>query len=82
MNRLAKSTHFIIVKVNFNSEQLVEIYVKEVLRLHRMPIPIRFDRVLQFTSKFLHILHKELGTNLNLSTLVHPKTDGQSERTI
>nr|GEX65525.1 putative reverse transcriptase domain-containing protein [Tanacetum cinerariifolium] len=35
-----------------------------------------------FTSRFWKSLQKALGTRLDLSTAYHPKTDGQSERTI
>ncbi|GJZ58999.1 putative reverse transcriptase domain-containing protein [Tanacetum coccineum] len=36
----------------------------------------------RFTSLFWQALHKALGTRLDMSTTYHPKTDGQSERTI
>ncbi|XP_060216647.1 uncharacterized protein LOC132644107 [Lycium barbarum] len=39
-------------------------------------------RATQFTSHFWRTLQKELGTQLNLSTVFHPHTDGQFERTI
>nr|GEX47522.1 putative reverse transcriptase domain-containing protein [Tanacetum cinerariifolium] len=35
-----------------------------------------------FTSLFWQALHKALGTRLDMSSGYHPKTDGQSERTI
>nr|GEW51985.1 putative reverse transcriptase domain-containing protein [Tanacetum cinerariifolium] len=35
-----------------------------------------------FTSLFWQALHKDLGTRLDMSTAYHPKTNGQSERTI
>ena len=40
------------------------------------------DRGTQFTSTFWKTLHAELGTRLDLSNAFHPRTDGQSERTI
>ncbi|GJW71764.1 putative reverse transcriptase domain-containing protein [Tanacetum coccineum] len=38
----------------------------------------------RFTSNFYgnHIVHKALGTRLDMSSIYHPQTDGQSERTI
>ncbi|GKF68216.1 putative reverse transcriptase domain-containing protein, partial [Tanacetum coccineum] len=35
-----------------------------------------------FTSKFWKSLQSALGTQLHMSTVYHPETDGQSERTI
>ncbi|GJT11698.1 putative reverse transcriptase domain-containing protein [Tanacetum coccineum] len=40
------------------------------------------DRDGRFTSHFWKSLNKALGTRLDMSTAYHPKTDGQSERTI
>nr|GEV73375.1 putative reverse transcriptase domain-containing protein [Tanacetum cinerariifolium] len=40
------------------------------------------DRDSHFTSRFWKSLQNALGTQLDMSTTYHPKTDGQSERTI
>ncbi|WRX08490.1 Reverse transcriptase/retrotransposon-derived protein [Theobroma cacao] len=40
------------------------------------------DRGAQFTSRFWGKLQDALGTKLDFSTVFHPQTDGQSERTI
>ncbi|GKC20145.1 putative reverse transcriptase domain-containing protein [Tanacetum coccineum] len=40
------------------------------------------DQDPRFASRFWISLQKSLGTNLDMSTAYHPKTDGQSERTI
>ncbi|GKD26600.1 putative reverse transcriptase domain-containing protein [Tanacetum coccineum] len=37
---------------------------------------------IHFTSKFWKSMQNALGTQLDMSTSYHPKTDGQSERTI
>nr|GFC59489.1 reverse transcriptase domain-containing protein [Tanacetum cinerariifolium] len=41
-----------------------------------------YDRDPRFASNFWRSLQKALGTSLDMSTAYHPKTDGQSERTI
>ncbi|GJZ14684.1 putative reverse transcriptase domain-containing protein [Tanacetum coccineum] len=57
-------------------------YLKEVVTRHGIPVSIICDRDPRFTSIFWRSLQKAMGTNLDMSTAYHPRTDGQSERTI
>ena len=82
VDRLTKSAHFIPVKLTYNAEKLVRLYISEVARLHGVPLSIISDRGTQFTSKFWRTLHAKLGTRLDISTSFHPQNDGQSERII
>ncbi|KAD4888554.1 hypothetical protein E3N88_20627 [Mikania micrantha] len=61
---------------------MAEIYVREVVSRHGVPVTIISDRDTRFTSRFWRNFQEELGTKLLLSTAYHPQTDGQSERTI
>lgn len=45
-----------------------------------VPKKIISDRDSRFTSRFWTCMQTALGTQLNLSTAYHPKTDGQTER--
>ncbi|GJY30606.1 putative reverse transcriptase domain-containing protein [Tanacetum coccineum] len=63
-------------------EKLARIYLKEVVMRHGIPVSIIYDRDPRFASNFWRSLQKALGTNLDMSTVYHPQTDGQSERTI
>ncbi|KAG8503637.1 hypothetical protein CXB51_001568 [Gossypium anomalum] len=63
-------------------KDLVELYIAEIVRLHRVPISIISDRDPRFTSQFWKKLQEDLGTKLNFITAFHPPTNGQSERTI
>ncbi|GKD20557.1 putative reverse transcriptase domain-containing protein [Tanacetum coccineum] len=63
-------------------EKLTRQYLKEVVSKHGVLVLIISDRDWKFTSRFLKSLNKALGTRLDMSTAYHPKTDGQSERTI
>ncbi|GJU56497.1 putative reverse transcriptase domain-containing protein [Tanacetum coccineum] len=63
-------------------EKLTRQYLKEVVSRHGVPVLIIFDRDGRFTSHFLKSLNKSLGTRLDMSTTYHPKTYGQSKRTI
>ncbi|CAL8155924.1 unnamed protein product [Prunus armeniaca] len=82
VDRLTKSAHFLPVKTTEYTENLGKLYVREIVRLHGIPVSIVSDRDSKFTSKFWGSLQKALGTQLNFSTAFHPQTDGQSERTI
>ena len=82
VDRLTKVAHFLPIQQSYSLDQLTEIYVKEVVRLHGVPNSIVSDRDPQFTSHFWKSLQDAMGTQLNFSTAFHPQTDGQSERTI
>ena len=82
VDQLTKSAHFISIKTTFSLEQLENLYVQEIVRLHGVPKSIVSDRDAWFTSKFWKSVQRAMGTSLNFSTAFHPQTDGQSERTI
>ncbi|RVW70732.1 Transposon Ty3-G Gag-Pol polyprotein [Vitis vinifera] len=82
VDRLTKSAHFLPMKVNFSLDRLTSLYVKEIVRMHGVPVSIVSNRDPRFTSRFWHSLQKALGTKLSFSTAFHPQTDGQSERVI
>ena len=90
VDRLTKTAHFIPLKMSGKStantttslEKLARIYVKEIVRLHGIPVSIVSDRDPRFTSRFWRRLQAAFGTKLNFSTAYHPQSDGQSERTI
>ncbi|KAK8515214.1 hypothetical protein V6N12_019262 [Hibiscus sabdariffa] len=63
-------------------EQLSELYIREIVRLHGVSKSIVSDRDSKFTVRFWNCLHTTLGSRLNLSTSYHPQTDGHSERVI
>jgi hypothetical protein len=52
---------------------IVEIHMKEVIRLHGVPKKIVSNKDPKFTSNFWKGLFKGFGTNLNLGTTYHPK---------
>ncbi|GJY86770.1 putative reverse transcriptase domain-containing protein [Tanacetum coccineum] len=58
------------------------ITIQEVVTRHGIPVSIICDRDPRFASNFWKSLQNALGTNLDMSTVYHPQTDGQSERTI
>nr|GFD01724.1 reverse transcriptase domain-containing protein [Tanacetum cinerariifolium] len=82
VNRLTKSAHFFLKKKIDSIEKLVELYLKEIVYRHGVPMSVIYDRDSLFTLRFWVSLQKALGTQLDLSTAYHPEMDGQSERTI
>ena len=82
IDRLTKSAHFLKVRMSDKIEKLADLYCKEIVRLHGIPVSIVSDRDPRFTAKFWQDLQKCLGSRLNFSTASHPQTDGQSERLI
>nr|GEW60571.1 putative reverse transcriptase domain-containing protein [Tanacetum cinerariifolium] len=82
VDRLTKSAHFFPKKKTDSIEKLTELYLKEIVCKHGVPVSVIFDRDSLFTSRFWVSLQKALGTQLDLSTAYHLETDGQSKRTI
>ena len=82
VDRLTKLAHFLRMRTDYSLDKLAELYIKEIVRLHGIPISIISDRDPRFTSRFWGKLQEVLGTRLNFSTMFHPQTDGQSERVI
>ena len=52
VDRLTKSAHFLPVRTNYSLDMLAELYIKEIVRLHGIPISIISDRDPRFTSRF------------------------------
>ncbi|KAD3336153.1 hypothetical protein E3N88_31672 [Mikania micrantha] len=82
VDRLTKSAHFLPIRETYTSEKLSELFVKEIITRHGVPVSIVSNRDTRFVSRFWKQFHESMGTRLNISTAYHPQTDGQSERTI
>ena len=82
VDRLTKSAHFLAVRMTFTLEEFYQLYIQEIVRLHRVLVSIVSDRDPRFTAHFWKSFQKAMGTRLTMSTTFHPQTDGQSESTI
>nr|GEX50259.1 reverse transcriptase domain-containing protein [Tanacetum cinerariifolium] len=82
VDRLTKSAYYLTKKKTDSIEKLAELYLKEIVCRHGVPVSVISDRDSLFTSRFWVSLQKALGTQLDLSIAYHPETDRQSERTI
>jgi hypothetical protein len=81
VDKLTKAPHFIPIKNTHKTPNIAYSYMREVARIHEVPKEIVLDRDPKFTSKFWKGLFKGFGKNLNLSTMYHSKSDGQTKRT-
>ena len=72
VDRLTKSAHFLPIRVGFTLERLAKLYMKEIIRLHKILVTIVSDRDTRFISQFWKSLHKALKIKLNFSIAFHP----------
>ena len=72
VDRLTKSAHFLLVRTDYSLDKLAELYIKEIVQLHGIPVSIISYRYLRFTSRFWGKLQEALGTRLNFSTAFYP----------
>ncbi|GJY31404.1 putative reverse transcriptase domain-containing protein [Tanacetum coccineum] len=75
VDRLAKLAHFLPIKKTGSMEKLTQLYLKEVVCRHGVPISIISYRDSHFTSRFWRSLQKSLGMNLDMSIAYHPQMD-------
>ena len=71
VDRLTKSAHFLLVRTDYSLDKLAELYIREIVWLHGIPISIISYRDPRITSRFWGKLQEALGTRLNFSTLFH-----------
>ena len=82
VDRLTKSAHFLTVRMTFTLEEFCQLYIREIVRLHGVPVSIVSDRDPRITTHFWKSFQKDMGTQLKMSIAFHPLIDGQLERTI
>ncbi|GJZ12689.1 putative reverse transcriptase domain-containing protein [Tanacetum coccineum] len=82
VDRLTKSVHFLLIRENDPLDKLARLYLNRIVARHGIPVSIICDRDGRLTSNFWKSFQKALGTDISMSTAYHPKTDGQSKRTI
>ncbi|KAA3473160.1 integrase [Gossypium australe] len=51
VDRLTKSAHFVLVRVDYSLQKLAKLYIAEIVRLHGVPVSIISDRDSRFTSR-------------------------------
>ena len=62
VDRLTKLTHFLVVRMTFALERLCWLYIREIVRLHGVPLSIVSNRDPRFTTHFWKSFHKAMDT--------------------
>ena len=52
VDRLTKSTHFLLVRLDYSMDRLAEMYLSEIVRLHGILLSIASDSDPRFTPRF------------------------------
>ena len=80
VDRASKYAHFIPTTTQATGEDVWQLLLHHVVRLHGLPVSIVSDRDTRFTGRFWRGLQSALQVNLRMSSAYHPQTDGQVER--
>ena len=81
VDRFSKMAHFVPMHKNDDVLHVVDLYLREIIRLHGIPRSIVSDRDFKFLSHFWRTLWKMVGTKLLFSMSHHPEINGQTEVT-
>ena len=76
VDRLTKSTHFLVVRMTLTLEEFCRLYIREIIRLHGVPVSIVSNRDPRFTTHFWKSFQLAMGTQLMMRTAFHPHTNG------
>jgi IS30 family transposase len=81
VDRLTKMAHFTPCSKSITVEEVAQLVLDWIVRLHGLLEEIMSNRGPLFASTFWWHLFKLLGVKIWLSLAFHPQTDGQTERT-
>jgi hypothetical protein len=76
-----KAAIFIPCNETITAEGVAELYLQHVFKRFGLPQKIISDRDPRLAGKFAKAMCTALGITQNMSTVFHPRTDGQSEHT-
>ena len=79
VDKFSKYANFVPLTHPFTALQIAKVFMKEIFRLHGLPLAIISDRDRIFTGQVWQELFKLYRTELRLSSAYHPQTDGTIE---
>ena len=62
VDRLTKSKNFLVMRMTFTLEEFYQLYIREIVRLHGVPVSIVLDRDPRFTTHFWKSFQKAMET--------------------
>jgi len=71
VDRFTKMSHYVPTRKDIDAERLSEMFLREIVRLHGVPITIVLDRGPILTSKFWTTFCNYLSVDRRLSTAFH-----------
>jgi len=81
VDRFTKMADFIGLLTNATRKDVANIFLREVWKLHCVPMEIISDMDAKFSGEFWESLCKLLGIKWKMWTAYHPQMDSQTERT-
>lgn len=79
VDKLSKTSHFILVPSKYKTIQIADIFMREIFRLHGIPKVVISDRYVKFTSAFWKDLSVGMGTQVQFNTTYHTQRDEKTE---
>jgi hypothetical protein len=80
VDRLTKMRHYIPCLMTDSAEEVARLFVREIYRLHGVPLSVVSDRDIRFVNSFWEHLSNRLQFNMKLTVAHRPQGDGQTER--
>ena len=80
VDRLSKMVHLMPMSDSASAEDVAQLYIDNVVRLHGCPREFISDRDSRFTGRFWKAFCEGLGIQGKMSTAFHPQTDGNTEK--
>jgi len=75
VNRLTKYAHFVAIKNTNTTKQIVDMFCRNIYKLHGFPKVIVSDRNARFKGNFWKEFYHQAGISLNMSSTSHPQTN-------
>jgi hypothetical protein len=79
VDRLTTYVHFMAVRKTDSTKPIVDVFCKNIYKLHGFPKVIVNDRDAKLKGKFWRDFCKQTGISLNMSSTYHPQTDGRTK---
>ncbi|CUA73094.1 Transposon Ty3-G Gag-Pol polyprotein [Rhizoctonia solani] len=80
IDRFSKMAHFIPTHSTATSQDIANLFITYVWKLHGLPLSTVSDRGTVFHSKWMRHFYECLNIKPTFSTAYHPQTDSQTER--